>query len=117
LLGQGGVWVEGVPRGGEFLEERREGFDGAELFARWNLAGAEREEFRPAVGGVVDEPGFCGVNDATGNFRRPGACETPSFPIATGGREVEKRRERFVRGAGVVRLRLRNGKNGASPLR
>ena len=108
LLGNRGVWVKGVPRGGKCVEECREGFNGAELFGWGNLARTEREELRAAVGGVMDEPGFRRVDDATGNFRCPSAGEAPNFPIATGGREVEKRRERFVRGAGVIRLCLRN---------
>jgi hypothetical protein len=65
------------------------------------------ERYR-ALGGVVDEPGFCRVDDATGNFRSASAGEAPNFPIATCGWEVDKGRERFVRGAGVIRLCLGN---------
>ena len=83
------------------MEERREGFDGAELFGRWNLARAERKEFRPAVGGVMDEPGFRRVDDATGNFGSARAGKSPGDPFSAAWREVEKRRERFVRGAGT----------------
>ena len=116
LVGQRGVGMNLVPRGGELLEKCGEGLDGAELIVRGNLAGAEREEFRAAVGGVMDEPGFCGMDDAAGDFGRAGAGESPSDPIGAARWQIEKRWERRVGGTRVIGLGLRNRENGAVPL-